>query len=275
MNANHQQRALRGDALRGLLWMDLQRHREGFLIGLPSVALVALLIGLIENAGGPMFFWMGLAMGVGCGMGFGRGEWAQGIEEYSLGLPPTRRDRYFVRFALGLAFLLTLQFFGLAAGPLGWVRALWELTPFELPTYQPNAPIWEAFNGPGFYVLSLGLCLAVFSEFYAACINAEHRDDVRWMARVAPFCLGAVLVVAADCHFFAGKVGYLSGILGLAYVAPRTYLGAKRFQRKDMVLDGGAASGAGQDRRPIAVPTLMAGLLALLTLAVVLYLRRR
>jgi len=266
--------ALRKNALKGLLWMDFQRHKEGFLIGLPSIALMALFIGLAENAGGPMFFWMGLAMGIGGGMGFGRGEWAQGVEEYSLGLPPTRSDRYYVRFALGLAFLFCLFFFGLAAGPLGWVRDMWELTPFELPAYRPDAPIWEGFNGPGFYLLSIGLSLAVFSEFYAVCINVERRDDVLWLARVSPFCLGTLLIVAADYHFLAGDVGYLTGALGLAYVAPRTYFGARAFERKDVVLDGAAPGTAGEARRPIVVVALLVGLTVLFTLGLWLYLSR-
>ncbi len=268
-------RALRRNALKGLLWMDFQRHREGFLIGLPSVALMALLIGLVENAGGPMFFWMGLAMGVGGGMGFGRGEWAQGVEEYSLGLPPTRRDRYYVRFALGLAFLFSLFLLGLAAGPFGWIRALWELTPLELPAYRPDAPIWEGFNGPGFYVLSVGLSLAVFSEFYAVCINVERRDDTLWFARVLPFCVGALLVVASDYHFLAGNVGYLTGILGLAYAAPRTHLGARAFQRKDVVLDGAEPANNRGARQPILALTVTIGLTVLLTIALWLYLASR
>ncbi len=273
MNTTQDTAALRRNARRGLLRMDFQRHREGFLIGLPSIVLVSLAIGLVENAGGPMFFWMGLAMGAGCGVGFGRGESLQGVEEYSFGLPPTRQDRYTVRFLLGIAFLAVVYFLGLAAGPLGWVRALGELLPIELAEYQPEAAIWEGFRGTGFYVLSIGLSLAVFAESYAVSINVEHSDDTTWVLRLLPFCVAAAATIALDYHFLSGSVGYLSGAIGLAYFVPRAYLGMRRFERRDVVLEGGGTEeGRPQGSRVLVI---ILALTVLLTFGVWAYLTQR
>jgi hypothetical protein len=235
------------------------------VIGLPSILVAALAIGLVENAGGAMFFWMGLAMAVACGAGFGRGEWSEGVEEYSLALPPTRRDRYFVRFGLGVAFLIVLQLFGLAAGPTGLIRGMWELLPLELPVYRENAAIWQAFDGPGFYVLSIGVTYAVYAEFYAVCMNTERESDTLWFFRLVPFLLGALVVVAIDTKFLVGSVGYLTGLLGLTYAVPRTFLGAKAFEHKDVVLDvvSPKSYGIGEKGSPALVIAL--GLTVLLT----------
>jgi hypothetical protein len=58
-----------------------------------------------------------------------------------------------------------------------------------------------------------------------------------WIAGLIPFCIGTLLTLAADYHWFVGQVGYLSGAAGLAYVIPRTYFGIKSFERKDVALD--------------------------------------
>ncbi|MCB9896608.1 MAG: hypothetical protein H6825_01265 [Planctomycetes bacterium] len=256
---------LRRSALRGLLWMDYQRHKEGFLVGLPMLAVAMLAVGAIDGASGPLVFWMGLAMGVACGLGFGTGEWTQGVEEYSLGLPPTRRDRYLVRFALGLAFLLPLYVLGLASGPLGWTRALWELTPFELPAGRLDSVLWDGFAGPGFCVLGIGLSLAVFAETYAVSINVERRGSP-WFVRLVPFGVGAALVAVADSAFFPDAFGYLTGLLGLAWVAPRTVFGARAFERKDVVLDGPTTGGG--TARPAPLLAVLLGVLAAIGLFV-------
>jgi len=260
------QRSLRKNALVGLLWWDYRRHREGFLLGLPSVTVCALLIGLVENAGGPMFLWMGLAMGVGCGLGFGRGEWSEGLEEFSLGLPPTRRDRYLVRLGLGLAFLGWLLFLGLAAGPLGWVRALWEALSFDMSHYRAEAPIWEAYRGPGFYALAIGLTLATYVECFATAMAVE-RPGSTWAMRFVPVGLGLAALVSLDLALFPGRVGFLTGAVGLAFAAVRARTGLASFERKDAVL-GPARGGSGGGGGSTAMPRLLAVLLGLTVLLV-------
>ena len=111
--------------------------------------------------------------------------------------------------------------------------------------------------------------LAFLSEFYAVCINVERRDDALWIARVLPFCIGTLLVIAADYYLLVGDVGYLTGILGLAYVGPRTHLGARTFQHKDVVLDG--PSDIGDARQSFRALTVVIGLTVLLTLALWFY----
>jgi len=259
------ERRLRRETLKGLLWWDFQRHREGFLFGLPSIALMAVFLGLVENAGGPMFLWMGLAMSVGCGLGFGRGEWSEGYEEYSLGLPPTRRDRYLVRLSLGFGFLAFLLFVGLAAGPFGWVRAGWELVLTEPPPYDPAGKIWEAFQGNGFYFLTVGVTFATYVECYATSIAAQRVDPYSWGLRLVPFALGSLGLIQLDRVLFPGNVGYLTFSVGVVYGLFRILTGLRRFEQKDAVFDASPSSaGCDGSRRIMVLLAVLAGLGALL-----------
>lgn len=266
-NVNERERALRHSAWKGLLWWDFRRHKQGFVIGLPSIVVVALMMGLVENASGPWFFIGALVMGVDVGIGFGRGEWVLGYEEYSLGLPPARRDRYYVRLFLGLAFLFVLLVAGLAAGPLGWVRALWELLPMELPAYDSAEELWAGFQSAGFHFLSAGLGFAAFVETYAVSMQVERGAQPNWMVKLVPFAVVAALAANLDLHYAHGNAGYLTGGVGLAWGLARVEWGCRRFERKDVVLDASGPAGgheAARSQRVRASLLVILGLLALL-----------
>ncbi|MFT5731862.1 MAG: hypothetical protein ACJAQ3_004047 [Planctomycetota bacterium] len=265
MNTSSTMTPLRKSALKGLLWMDYQRHREGILIGLPSIALMAIFIGLFEDVDGPMFFWTCLAMAIGCGIGFGRSEWTLGVEEYSLGLPPSRKDRYYVRFGLGIGFMLAVQFMGLAAGPFGWVSALGEMTSIQVPHPSQDISLWAGWDAPGFYMMCVGASLAIFAECYAVCMNSENADTSIWSVRIIPFIVAAIALINVDYYLLPGNVGILTGTLGLIYTLARTLRGARQFESKDMVMDG-PETGTDYGSHARARVLIMLGLLALLGL---------
>jgi len=237
------------DVWKGLLWWDFRRHRQGFVIGLPTIALAAMMIGMVENVAGPWFLWGGLVMGAATGIGFGLGESSLCYEEYSLGLQPARRDRYYVRFFLGLAFLFVLLVVGLAAGPLGWVRSFWELLPVELPRYQPDAELWRGFQGVGYFFLSVGLGFATFVESYAVSMQVGRSVRTNWVGKFAPFVVGAAALVALDLELFGGDPGYLTCGVALVYGLLQIESGCRRFESKD-----GSSTGRAPSARRVLAP---------------------
>ncbi len=111
--------------LRGLYWHEWFSHGSQMLVAL-SIWLVGQWI--LEVFLQPMWVivW-GTALGLWLGFSFGGSDTTEGVEEFSLALPPRRTQRYIIRLTMSLTFLLVLVGCSLLAIAFNWPQKLWGL----------------------------------------------------------------------------------------------------------------------------------------------------
>jgi len=261
---NASEAELRRSVLRGLWWWELRRNRQEIWGGLGSALFVAALVGMTTGIKGRWFLMGTLVVALSAGINIGSSGWKKGYEEYSLGLPPSRADRFQVRFGLGFAYLAVMLLIALAAGPFGWFYSLGELVGTAEPLSSEVNRLGTHFEGLGMFVFSIGLGLALYVESLVIAINIERGTQPTWVVEFLPFGLGAWLVAGADMTFFSPDAGFLTGAVALLWSAIRLQSGRRRFEAKDVVLDvdvrGGGSAICKTRNRKVLLIALMVGL---------------
>jgi len=146
--------------LKGLLWREWLLHR-GELRWILSAWLLGVWVVPIH----PMIFLIPFGVISACILGptFGGSDAAEGSEEFSFALPPSRAQRFMVRLALGGGTLLGLQAIALLAGLLNLPQDLWSLV-FESGYTAPFAPALP----PVIAGLACALTAAAFADMFVA-----------------------------------------------------------------------------------------------------------
>ncbi len=260
-----------GRILRGLAWYDWRRHRAGAVLGLGSIALMALVIGTIEHPSTAMFFILCMAMGAGCGAGFGRAEWFEGHEEFSLSLPPSRRQRYLVRLTLAFATLAVVYAIGAVACHTTFPRYLLELALGSLPARAGFEPLPAWARGPGFLALSLTAPLAVLAQTFAVSMSVQRRGGLGWAVETLLVALGGLALYLLDRIFLGEAAGWLVSPLLVLFAGFRARLGLTAYERKEAVVDYQPVDDAFNKKATVWILVLLTGLAALGILALWAY----
>ena len=155
------------DIVRGLLWREWLTHRN-LIVGFVAAWLVLLWVLLVFCHLG-FILAFGIILAVFAGTRIGGIDAAEGSEEFSFSLPPTRSQRYLVRMALGLAPVFVLTLVGVLAVRYSLPQALWGLV-VETGFTEPFPA-----KGPAFlYVLAVVLPLGAFAFTFAIASSASR-----------------------------------------------------------------------------------------------------
>ncbi len=203
---------------RGLLWREWLAQRSLVILS-PAVWLACGWVLLL-------FFHPGFIIAFGviyaflAGPRFGGADAAEGTEEFSFALPPTRAERYLARLALGGASVLLLTVLGVLTIGLDLPQKVWSLFVNSGFT-EPFPACKERF----LYPLAVAIPFAVFAFSFALAATAGTRGMVglSWL-------LGGALAGAALGLGFLGEWGlwgeingYIS-VLALFALAPLALL---------------------------------------------------
>jgi hypothetical protein len=253
----------RGALLRSLLWLEWRHHRLGVMVTIPILFLVMLVSAAVEPARTGMFFWLVFSLAWGTGLGIGRIEWLEGAEEFHLALPATRKQRYWVKFAVGGAVLLSVYAIGAITCLTDWFAPLWEA--MNLREYDSSdLPPWVG-EGPALLTLALVAPITAYAETFALSITVSRRGELGWLWRLA--VVGAVVtgVIIGGERFLGESAGWLYAPLFLGYALFRAIQGAGEYEQKDIVLEVGTSE-VGQRQKAVLMVLLgvavLAGLLA-------------
>lgn len=163
----------------------------------------------------------------------GGSDAAEGSEEFSFSLPPTRSQRYLARLAFGGGILGSLLLLGVAAGVFDLPQKLWGLI-FESGFTRPFSPIEHSF----LYVLSVAAPLAVFSECFVAGASSRTPESTR-LVWLRGLFIGGLL--AAASFFMEGIVwkgsvtGYIACPVFALWSVARIAHGYAEFRSKEGV----------------------------------------
>jgi hypothetical protein len=212
---------------RGLLWREWLAHRN-LIINALAVWLVCGWVLLIFFHPG-FIIPFGVLYALVAGTLFGGGDAAEGSEEFSFALPPTRRERYLARMIFGGATVLGFAALGDVAIALDLPQQLWALF------------VNSGFSGPFrrceprfLHALAIALPFATFAFTFAMTANAATRIQIGWTV------LGLLLALAVMGLGFLGERflweelnGYVS-VTALVALAPLGLLvGYLAYQRKE------------------------------------------
>jgi len=162
---------LETNILKGLLWREWLAHRN-LLLGFLVAWLVLLwVLGIFFHPGFLIAFGVIFAFVVGPRLG--GADAAEGSEEFSLSLPPTRSQRYLVRMGLGLVSVFLLTGLGSLAIWLDLPQRLWSLV-VESGFTEPFPPVGHGF----LYLLAVVAPLGVFAFTFAIASVANSRGLV-------------------------------------------------------------------------------------------------
>jgi len=164
--------------VKGLLWKEWLEH-GGLLTAFLSVWLVCGWVLLIFNHPGWLLAF-GICYTLLAGPAFGGAGAAEGSEEFSFSLPPTRGKQYFVRLAAGGAPLILFLALGLLAVGLDLPQRVWRLF-VETGLTEPFPDAEQSY----LYALALTFPLAVFALAFAFAALATSRTAVAWSGGLA------------------------------------------------------------------------------------------
>jgi hypothetical protein len=193
--------------LQGLFWREWLLHR-GELRWIFSAWLLGVWVVPIH----PMIFLIPFGVLSACILAptFGGSDAAEGSEEFSFALPPTRGQRFMVRLALGGGTLLGLLVVALLAGLLNLPQALWSLV-FESGYTVPFVPSLP----PLIAGLACALTAAAFADMFVA--GASSRSPMpavpHWIrGLLVPGCvMGAGFLIEAMIS--SGRSGGPNGLV--------------------------------------------------------------
>jgi hypothetical protein len=212
--------------LRGLLLREWLAHR-GMLIPIAATWVIGLwILPLITSPA--WLHWFGLWISLRLGTALGGAEAADGVEEFSFALPPTRGQRYLARLGLGLGIVLGLIVISAAAIIGNTPQHLWGLV-VESGLTEPNTPAPLAD-----WLTVLTAWPVVYAITFAIAANASTATGARgasWPAALIVFVLGLGGYWVEDHFQFAGRSLSLPLLALAGYVA--LHLGFHLYRRKE------------------------------------------
>jgi len=182
--------------MRGLIWRERQLH--GSLVD-AYVAIWVIGIWALRLIDHPAVLALfGFLLAAQLGSRLGSSEWKEGAEEFLFALPPTRRQRFWIRGAAGLVPVVLLT--GLGAAALAWNRPaeLWSLFsdgPFCEPTPPQAVSTWLAV---------FALSIAIYAISYSV-----HAALPRKGGQSAIVVVTMVLVLSLPVLVHIGTTGEL------------------------------------------------------------------
>jgi hypothetical protein len=226
-------------AIRGLLWCEWYAHGRLLLLFLAAWLACAWVLPLYANPACILFF--GAIFAVIAGPVYGGGDTAEGCEEFTFALPPTRFERYWARLAVGVGALLLFTAMDLLALGLDLSQVLAKL-------YVSSGLIhpWPVFRSGLLYGLVLALPAAVFA--FAFVISALTRS--RAILLSAPLWAALFSLAALRLGLWYEELlwetfnGWFSCPLLVVLAAAVLWGGGWAYQRKEV----------GHEAAPLAVP---------------------
>jgi hypothetical protein len=216
--------------IHGLLWREWLLHR-GELTWIFSAWLFGIWVFPIH----PIYFLIpfGVLSAVVIAPTFGGSDAAEGSEEFSFSLPPTRTQRFLVRMGLGGGTLSALLIAGVLAGLFDLPQKVWGIV-FDSGFTVPFSPVEHGFV----YGLACLLPMAIFSDTFVAgssCRNPEGTGAL-WLRGL--FFGGVVIGISFLVESFIWK-GHLTGwiscpVLGL-WALLRLAFGYRDYKYKEGV----------------------------------------
>lgn len=216
--------------IRGLLWREWLHHGRAIQVLIGTWLALEVIL--------PTFFHPGFLLALGLFYAlflaheFGGADAAEGSEEFSFSLPPTRGERYLVRLALGGGVLGLLLLAGLASVALDLPQALWGLI-VESGFTRSFPPVEPRF----LYTLSFAAPVAVFAVSFSFAAISDSRRMVGACWLVGLFLSGTALGIGflLEWYTWGGLNGWLSCPLLLLSGAASLLLGALAYRTKEGV----------------------------------------
>ena len=221
-------RAPRVDVWRGLLWRDWIAH-GGLMMAALAVWLMCGWVLLIFFHPG-WIIGFGVVYAVRVAQALGGGEAAEGSEEFSFALPPTRGERYLARLILGGGSVFVFTVGGTLAIALDLPQALWSI--FVNSGFTEPFPACE----PRFlYTLAVACPLAVFAFTFATASNAGSRGLAGWSWLPGILLAGGVLLGGFLCErpLWQELNGFVACPALLALGAAALLVGYQAYVRKE------------------------------------------
>ncbi|MBI1387370.1 MAG: hypothetical protein GC154_02850 [bacterium] len=164
------------------------------------------------------------------GMRLAGADVMEDAEEFVFSLPPTRDERYRVRFILGISFLMILVLLS-EVGLMGnWPQLFWSLF-VDSGFTQPFKPEEHVV----FHIVALLAPPCVFSITYACASLSVSREllyKTIWMGNAFT---ASILIACIVVEILLGRspTGVLFAILALISIAASYELGRRSFLRKE------------------------------------------
>jgi len=195
---------LQTNILKGLLWREWLAHRNLLLGFLVAWLILLWVLGIFFHPGFLIAF--GAIFAFVAGPRLGGADAAEGSEEFSLSLPPTRRQRYLVRMGLGLVSVFLLTGLGSLAIWLDLPQRLWGLV-VESGFTEPFPPVGHGF----LYLLAVVAPLGVFAFTFAMASVANSRGLVAGAGLAGALAAGILLVLGLLAEYLLWQNRPLNG----------------------------------------------------------------
>lgn len=253
--------------IRGLLWRERLLHQrlvERFVMTWVVLTWVVPL--LVEPA---CLLILTTLYALAAGHFIGGSDAAEGSEEFSLALPPTRRERFLTRLAFGGLPLLLMVGVGTLAAAFDLPQMLWSLfvetgMTATMPPH-PEKNLWLA--------IGVGLPTSAFCVTFSAASIAPSRPvaSVAWLTGGLT-TLGAVLVgTILEGLFLSRRDGLLTTFLLIAMAAVALRFGYRAYLRKDGISRPAVTTTAGGGGRGIGLFAILFILGLMFVVAMVSY----
>lgn len=233
--------------VRGLLWRERLLHQrmiERFVM--TWVVLTWVVPVLVEPI---CLIILTTLYALAAGQFIGGSDAAEGSEEFSLALPPTRSERFLTRLAFGGLPLALMVGVGTLAAIFDLPQMLWSLfveTGMTAPT--PRDPSWNLR-----LALGIGLPISAFCVTFAAASIAPSRPvaSVAWLTGGLTTLGGVLIGTILEGLFLNHRDGLLTTIILIALAALALRFGYRAYLRKDGISRPAVtstASGRGRGR---------------------------
>ena len=197
---------LETNILKGLLWREWLARRNLLLGFLVAWLILLWVLGIFFHPGFLIAFGVIFAFVVGPRLG--GADAAEGCEEFSLSLPPTRSQRYLVRMGLGLVSVFLLAGLGSLAIWLDLPQRLWGLV-VESGFTEPFPPVEYGF----LYLLAVVASLGVFAFTFAIASLANSRGLVAGAGLAGVLCAAILLALGLLAEYLLWQNRPLNGYI--------------------------------------------------------------
>jgi hypothetical protein len=235
------QAAGRRDVLRGLYWQEWFAHGSAMLLVL-SAWLIGQWVLMLFFHPAWVLGW-GIILGAWLGAAFAGADVVEGAEEFSLALPPTRRQRYWVRLSISLSVLVFLVGTSLLAIRFNLPQKLWGLLVESGFTGPFPIPVDKGYTAFFWYGLAMAAPLAAYGVAFGLACLTSTRDQVAGGAMMLGMLfVGAGILIGQtlDGWLWRGRPhdidSLFSVIILLALAMLYLVLGYVGYQRKDGVV---------------------------------------
>lgn len=227
----------RQEVLRGLYWQEWFAHGSELVL-IFSGWLIAQWVLLIFFH--PLWILiLGTLLAVWLGAGFSGADAHEGAEEFTLALPATRAQRYWVRLSVSLPCLVLVVGVSLLAIAFNWPQAVWGLlvdTGFtEAFPREPERNLSPMF----YYLLAMACPLAAYGVSFGLASVASTRDHVMQAGllglvyTLAGFAVGLMLEEWLWRYREHNETGIVSSLILLGLAMIYLLAGYVGYQRKD------------------------------------------